>query len=140
MDLAVTGLNDDQPLLLYDGRCGICAWCVRFVLKHQPHGDIRFAPIDSPLAQRVTPELTRGLDSIVWLSPVPRTLTTESSAVLAVLHHLGGSWRGFGALRLIPRPLRDAVYHLVARHRHRLGGLGVSCVALTADEQKRFLA
>ena len=35
---------------------------------------------------------------------------------------LGGVWRVVAVLRLLPRPLRDALYRFVARNRYRFSG------------------
>lgn len=44
---------------------------------------------------------------------------TESAAILRSIEHLGGFWRLAAILRLIPAPIRDGVYRMVARRRRR---------------------
>lgn len=95
-------------LIFYDGDCGLCHRFVRFVLSEEPAGEgFHFSPLASG-------------DSIVVRTGDDRTLL-RSDAVIYVLGRLGGFWRLLGAaLRLVPRPLRDAVYSLVASMRRRL--------------------
>jgi len=72
-------------------------------------------------------------------SPAERLLA-RSDAVLAVLAELPQPWPALAAiLRLIPRPLRDLVYRLVARWRYRIWGRLESCPIPTAAERDRFL-
>ena len=64
----------------------------------------------------------------------------RADAVLAVAEYLGGAWRVMGTLgKLVPRPLRDAMYGLVARHRRRLAASSAACVVFGADERARVL-
>jgi predicted DCC family thiol-disulfide oxidoreductase YuxK len=88
------------------------------------------------------PEL-EGIDSIVWVEPdadgrTARVLT-RSQAALRVARYLGGAWRLWLVFVVVPRPIRDWIYDLVARHRHRLMGTAEGCVIPPADARERFL-
>jgi predicted DCC family thiol-disulfide oxidoreductase YuxK len=131
------------PVLLYDGSCGFCAGSVRFVLRHDRGGTLRFAALQSPFGRRVVaghPQL-RDVDSMVWLDQSDGKnqphVRVRSDAALRVLEYLGGWWTIGRILRLVPRPVRDAGYDLVARHRHRLSQ--AECVLPSAAERRRFL-
>ena len=50
----------------------------------------------------------------------------KSDAALTVLGALPG-WGWVRALRAVPKPLRDAVYNLVARNRYRIFGKYEEC-------------
>ena len=140
-------MSDGSALLLYDGTCGFCAESVQFVLKHdRRRRTLRFSSLQGPTALDIRarhPELD-VVDSVIWFEPgdnaQPETVLTKSSAVLRVLRYLGGVWRPLGVLAaIVPRALRDAVYDLVARHRHRLVRGGPACVVPTPEERNRFL-
>jgi predicted DCC family thiol-disulfide oxidoreductase YuxK len=133
------------PVLLYDGACGFCGATVRLVLRHDRRGTLRFAALGGVYGERVAgrhPELA-GVDSVVWVDPPgegePERVFVRSAAVLRVAGYLGGPWRVLLAAWAVPRPLRDAAYDLVARHRHRLPGAGEACVVPTPDQRARFL-
>ena len=51
----------------------------------------------------------------------------ESDGVIRVVTALGGLWRAFTLARVIPRPLRDAMYRLLARNRYRWFGRRQAC-------------
>jgi len=124
-------------VLLYDGTCGFCSGTVRFILDHEREHTLRFASLDSRYAMTVFaahPELA-GVDSLVWVDG--GTALVRSSGALRVGTYLGGPWRMAAALRVVPVALRDWVYDLVARHRHRMAGS--ACFVPSAEERRRFL-
>ena len=140
-------MSDGSALLLYDGTCGFCAANVQFVLRHDKRRrTLRFSSLQGPTATELRsrhPELD-VVDSVIWFEPGdgvrPETLLTKSAAVLRVLRYLGGIWRPLGVLAaIIPRTLRDAVYDLIARHRHLLIRGAAVCVIPTPEERARFL-
>lgn len=47
----------------------------------------------------------------------------RGDAVLRVMRRLGGPWHLLRMGAVIPRPIRDTLYDVVARHRSRLGRL-----------------
>ena len=134
-----------SPILLYDGTCGFCAESVQFVLARDRKGTLRFAALDSATGRDVLerhPEV-RGFDSVLLVEPAdatkPERLFAHSSAALRLAAYLGGSWRLLQVARLVPSPIRDAVYRLIDRHRHRLSANGPVCVVPTARDRARFL-
>ena len=63
----------------------------------------------------------------------------KSDSALQVLRDLP-SLRWMGALRLLPRWLRNPIYDLVARNRYRLFGKSESCLLPPPDIRDRFLS
>ena len=141
------------PVLLYDGTCGLCAASVCFVLRHDRKGTLLFAPLQGMLGAEILsrhPELD-GVDSMIWLDPVDSVrgtaeqVSVRSTAALKVVRYLGGWSRLLLLGHLVPRPVRDAVYAWVARHRHRLRwggsdeGDGPRCPIPDEGVRNRFL-
>jgi predicted DCC family thiol-disulfide oxidoreductase YuxK len=108
-------------LVLFDGDCAYCNGWVNWIRKRDKAGRFRFAPLDSPegLVLREQHAIPDTVDSIVLVEGA--AAYTRSDAAWRVLKGL----RGFGPaailLRMVPRPLRNWGYDLVARNRHRLG-------------------
>ena len=134
-----------SPILLYDGTCGFCAESVQFVLARDRKGTLRFAALDSATGRAILerhPEV-RGFGSVLFVEPdygaTPERVFAHSTAALRVAAYLGGSWRLLQLARLVPSPIRDAVYRLIARHRHRLSANGPVCVIPSAQDRARFL-
>jgi len=136
---------DSGPVLLYDGNCGFCAESVQLVLRHDRRRTLRFAPLQGKFGRAVLaghPEL-EGIDSMAWVerertSGASRVLV-RSDAGLRIAGYLGGPWRLAILGRLIPRIVRDRIYDLIARHRHRLMGSGSSCLVPAPDVRERFI-
>jgi predicted DCC family thiol-disulfide oxidoreductase YuxK len=116
-----------RPVLFYDGECGLCNAVVRFLLREDDAGVLVFAPLQSPLGQRTLQRLglpTSDFDSILFLRDLDADRGwLRTRGVIGVLDALGGVWRVLAwALRLVPAPLRDLGYKLVARLRYALFG------------------
>ena len=63
----------------------------------------------------------------------------RSDAAFAVARYLGGPWAAMAAVAaVIPRPLRDAAYDVVARNRKRFGGPEI-CAMVAAEIRGREL-
>lgn len=142
-----------RPVLLYDGLCGFCDGAVQWILEHDRRGELRFATLQGDSGQAALaryPEL-REVDSLILLEGDPgageeadatgeeRRVRVRSDAALAVASAMGGVWRVLAVLRLVPRPLRDALYDLFARNRYRWFARREVCRVPSAGERARFL-
>jgi predicted DCC family thiol-disulfide oxidoreductase YuxK len=129
------------PILLYDGKCGVCSQAVQWVLTHERSHSLRFAAIESTVGSelRALAGVSADVDSMLWaeLRDGRVHAETRSSAVLRVLGYVGGPWRWFTALRIVPAFVRDAGYRAFAKLRYRLRP--PSCLVPTAQERARFL-
>lgn len=135
----------NAPLLLYDGACGLCAASVQFILRHERRHVLTFAPLESGLGRSIRgrhPELAT-VDSMIWVEPDDRgereRVFVRSAAALRAARYLGGPWRLALLGYLVPRPLRDAAYDFIARHRHRLTRGSERCYLPPAAARARFL-
>lgn len=99
----------------YDGRCGFCRLWVERARRLDARQDLSFVP----LGPEPTPAFP-DIDSVV-VTVGERTFV-RSDAVLEVLSRLRRPWCWLHGFAIVPRPLRDGLYDLVARNRHRFGG------------------
>ena len=134
----------DAPLLVYDGDCAFCARSVQFILRFDRRRTVRFAARDGVhgTAVRTRHPALASVDSLLWVDGLGagEVVRTHSDAALAAARYLGGVWGVLAALgRVVPRPVRDTVYRIIARNRHRLGGGAAACVVFTPDERARVL-
>ena len=128
--------------LFYDGSCALCHWAVRFVVSRDVRGDaFRFAPLASDAFRGAMAAAGQATfpDSLVVETRDGRYLT-KSAAVIHVMRRLPFPWPAVGALaRVVPRPILDALYDLVARTRYRLFGRKDSaCPVVPAHLRSRF--
>jgi predicted DCC family thiol-disulfide oxidoreductase YuxK len=127
------------PVIFFDGVCGICNRFIDFVIGRDGAAIFRFAPLQGETARERLPEADlRDLNTMVlWEEP---GVFRKSTAAVRILIRLGGVWRVIGtALRLVPRPLRDTGYSLVARYRYQIFGKKETCRIPTPAERARFL-
>jgi predicted DCC family thiol-disulfide oxidoreductase YuxK len=135
----VTGTG--HHLVFFDGVCGLCNKTVRFLLTRDRHDRLRFAPLQGETAGRVLPPLggrPQELDTIYLVTSDGRLLQ-RSRAIVFALQALGGAWRLAGILKVVPRPVADRLYALVARLRYRLFGRLDACPIPSPAERARFL-
>ncbi len=133
------------PMLFYDGECGLCAHSVRWVLSHEGRRrDLSFISLQGPTARALKQRhpWLETVDSLIWLEADsagrPGRPQVRSDAVLAALRYVGGAWGALAAaFRLVPWPLRDTAYDLVARHRHGLHR-NPECLLPAPEQRTRF--
>lgn len=129
-----------HPTLLFDGVCNLCSGSVQFILKRDTRGRFRFASLQSDAGRRLM--TGHGLDPEALSSVVlieDGRAYQESTAALRIARHLPGAWKLLRVFTVIPRPLRDAVYRLIARNRYRWFGKTETCWLPTPELRARFL-
>ena len=119
---------ENHAIVLFDGTCAFCEGAVKFIANRDPAGYFRFGASQSPqgaallASHGLTREMTRSLvlieDGQVYL---------RSTASLRIAKRLKAPWHLAGGLLIVPRPLRDPVYRIVAAIRHRLAGRSNAC-------------
>lgn len=127
-------------VIWFDGSCAFCQGAVRFVARRDPAGYFRFAPSASPDGLSVLARC--GL-----AGTAPRSIVfvdgdrayRESDAVLRIARRLAFPWWLLAGLLVVPRPLRDAAYRIVAALRHRLARRATSCDRLPPEIRSRLL-
>ena len=99
-----------NPIILYDGVCGLCNSLVQFLLKHDKQGRLRFASLQSDFAEKVLRRHgfdAKDLDTLHVVEnydqPNERVLQ-RSDAILRAGHELGGFWSASSSVaRIVPR-------------------------------------
>ena len=131
------------PTLFYDGTCGLCHSTVRWILAEDSAERVRFAPLQGETFVSSVPAELRGTlpDSVV-LQRADGTLAVRSRAVLELMGGLGGLWGAIAWVSgVIPAPIADLAYDLVARQRRKLWARPNDlCPLLPPQHTGRFLA
>jgi len=126
-DIRHLGEKGQPGLVLYDGVCVLCSNWFRFVAKRDRERKFLFASIQSPYGRALAGKL--GIDpdnpdtNAVLLDG---EVHLRSDSALTALAALPG-WGWVRIFRLMPKPLRDAIYSVIARNRYNLFGKRTSC-------------
>lgn len=132
--------DDPDELMVFDGLCNFCSAQVRFILRIDPVGAIRFTSIQSPYGWYLAEQFGIDPDDPSTFLFFDRGHPLRASdAVIAMLGRLSRPWRWLRILRIVPRPLRDAAYQLIARNRYRLLGRRESCMIPPPHIRARFI-
>lgn len=120
--------NEQKHILLFDGVCNLCDSTVQFVNKHDQKNQFLFQSLQSEDAQQLMKGY--GVDDVQLKSMVLISngkLHTKSSAALTIAGLLGFPYTMTQVFFIIPKPLRDAVYDVIARNRYRWFGQKDTC-------------
>ena|SRR5215207_3825566 len=135
-----------NPVILYDGVCGLCNRLVQFFLRHDKHGRLRFASLQSDFADTVLRRHgidSKDLDTFHLVENYDRPeerVFQRSDAVLGVGRELGGGWAVLAAMaKVFPGSLRDLLYRFIARNRYRVFGKYETCMLPDPKQRSRFL-
>jgi len=136
---------EGRALLLYDGVCALCNGVVHFLLEHDHRERLRYAPLQSALGREVLGRF--GIhsfpDGVVLLTDALRPqerLHQRSDAVAAALMLLSTPWRLLGRLvKLVPRPVREFGYGIIARLRYRIFGRYDTCPLPPLEQRRKLL-
>lgn len=102
-------------LIRYDGDCVLCNRSINFIFKQDRQKLFFFAKLE-----KSNPLTTLELATDFELSTTQTF--TKSTAVLKIARELSWPWPLFYVFILIPRPIRDFIYDLVARTRYAIFG------------------
>ncbi len=129
--------------VVFDGDCVLCSAWTRFLIRRDRFRRLRFATAQSEYGRRMMQ--AHGIDPgdpasflLVVTQGSGTNAHVASAGVLRTLAQLGGAWRLMGALRVVPRFVRDAAYRLLARHRYAWFGRRSECYVPGAAERERF--
>ncbi len=129
-----------SSIVLFDGVCNLCNGAVQFIIHRDPGGRFAFASLQSAAGQARLRQFELSTDAFdTFVLVEGGKAYTRSTAALRIARQLPGAWRLLYALMIVPRPVRDWVYGLVARNRYRLFGRRDACLIPTPELKAKFL-
>ncbi len=135
-----------NPIVFYDGVCGLCNRLVQFLVKRDKHDRLRFASLQSDFAAKVLDRHgldPKDLDTVHVVENYEQAgerVLDRSDAILGAGRKLGGLWTVAASIaKVVPRRFRDLVYRFVARNRYRVFGKYETCLLPEPNQRKKFL-
>ena len=127
-------------VVIFDGVCRLCTCSVTFILRHETDQTLRFAPLQSPAGMHLMQEF--GIDPAqmkTFVVIADGRAYVRSDAAIRVSRFLRGAWKLLGLVKIIPRPIRNCAYDVVARNRYRWFGRLDTCTVPTPELEARFI-
>lgn len=129
-----------NPILLFDGVCNLCDFSVQFIIPRDSRGELRFGSLQGEAGQALLRKFGLRMDAMPFMVLVEgEKHYVASTAALRVIKRMDRPWRWLYALILVPRPLRDFAYGLLARNRYRILGKRQECMIPTPEIRTRFI-
>lgn len=132
-------MENSRNIVFYDGKCMLCNRFVRFLFKKQIP-NLFFSELQSNFAREILTPYSISVEKLdtVYLYKEGKVYS-HSSAIIQLLITINVFYKVLGySLLLIPQFIRDFVYKIIARNRHKSNKY-TSCLVLTSDEQLRIL-
>ena len=132
--------DEEYAVVLFDGVCHLCDGAVRFILRRENSTLLRFAPLQSEAGKALLMKYGYSenyLDGLIFIEN--KRAHDRSSACLHIAGKLKLPWKLFVIFLLVPKPLRDLVYRMVAVARYRRVGKKEVCSLPQGEDPARFL-
>lgn len=131
---------DDRHLVIFDGVCNFCNGAAHFIIRRDPEGRFAFTPVQGELAQELLQQFgvsSPGVDTFALIKH--GRCHVFADAALEITKDLQGPWFLFNVFRVVPRPIRNGLYKLLARNRYRLFGRSDACMVPSPALRSRFV-
>ncbi len=130
-----------EQIVLFDGVCNFCNASVNFIIARDSQGSFSFASLQSDFTRELLAShgitLEEPYDTFILYDN--GTIYDKSDAALRIAARLDGLWKLLTIFRIVPTPIRNFFYSLIARNRYRLFGKKESCMIPPAEVRGRFL-
>jgi predicted DCC family thiol-disulfide oxidoreductase YuxK len=114
-------------IILFDGTCAFCERSVRFIATRD-NGYFTFGASQNPEGRALLEKHGTSREATRSLILIENDeISLRSTAVLKIARRMTAPWRWASVFLLVPRPIRDAVYRVVAAIRHRIAGQSNAC-------------
>ncbi|HSS96558.1 MAG TPA: DCC1-like thiol-disulfide oxidoreductase family protein [Terriglobales bacterium] len=138
--------DSTNPVILYDGVCGLCNRTVQFILRRDRRNLFRFATLQSEFARKILLRHAIRMDKpesvclVLQLGQLGEVVEMRSTAAISIGRELGAFWRVISNLfAIFPESCRDWGYDLVARYRYRVFGKYDTCPLPHPKDRHKFL-
>ncbi|MEN8929521.1 MAG: DUF393 domain-containing protein [Flavobacteriales bacterium] len=112
-------MKSQNPKLLFDGDCKFCNFWVQFIQKKKTKNDFIFLPLQSEKGRELLLQfhIDSTVDSVVYIWKDKAHI--KSNAAFQIIKQFGYLWHTLLLFWLLPKPLRDWAYDLIAKNRHK---------------------
>ncbi|MDZ7880853.1 MAG: thiol-disulfide oxidoreductase DCC family protein [Saprospiraceae bacterium] len=133
-------MKSEPPIILFDGVCNLCNASVQFVIERDPMAVFRFAALQSDFGQAILAKNavnTEGGGTVILVEN--GQVYDRSTAALRVAKRLSGGIKLLAVFLIVPKPIRDFFYKIIARNRYRWFGKQETCWLPAKELKARFI-
>jgi len=130
----------NHHIILFDGVCNFCNFWVNFIINRDKNDSYQVAAIQSDSGQKLLQKFklsTYDFDTFVLV--VYDKFFTKSTAALMISKDLKSIVKLLYPLIILPAPIRDFIYDLIAKNRYKFFGKRDVCRIPTETEKRKFL-
>ncbi len=130
----------NHKIILFDGVCNLCNSSVNFIIDRDKKNIFKFAALQSEKGQKFLNKFgmdQNDFDSVVLV--VENKFYSKSSAALKIVKEFPFLWKALYIFIIIPAPLRNFFYDLVAKNRYNWFGKKDSCRMPSPELKNKFL-
>jgi len=129
-----------KNIIVFDGVCVLCNAWVKFTLHFDRQEKFHFVVAQSDLGEEIYRSLDLKSDDYdSFIVVTEGKIHTKLDGVFALFTTLGFPWKILSLGRILPLPLKNLLYDLVAKNRYRLFGKRDTCMIPTPEIRARFL-
>lgn len=129
-----------HDIILFDGVCNLCNHAVIFVIDRDAKKRFRFASLQSSVGQDLLKRFQlpfHAMNSLVLIRNDKAYL--KSTGALEIARKLQGLWSLAYFFIIIPSPIRDFIYDIIAKYRYKMFGKSESCRYPSEELKLRFI-
>lgn len=120
--------TNTSPLLIIDGNCIFCNSVAVKIFKADKKQQFYFTTNQSAFGLQILKKLNTTVDPIQTVVLYDQQkLFTKMEAVIRIAQLLGGAYKTFLLLKILPKSARNFIYDLIAKHRFKIFGRKNEC-------------
>ena len=142
-------MNINKPIILFDGVCNFCNGLVNFIIRQDKKNIFLFAPLQSERGKKLLDQYGidwKNNDSFVLIENTgPNDSVRQdkayekSNAALRIAAKLPWYWKWSQIFWILPKPIRDGIYNIIAKNRYKWFGKKEKCMIPTEQVRGKFL-
>jgi len=131
---------DEFKIILFDGVCNLCNSSVNFIIDNDHKNVFKFTSLQSEKGIELLKKydlLDKNIDSVILVENDKAYV--KSDAALKIAKTLGGKYKLFYGLIILPAFIRNFFYDIIAKNRYKWFGKKDSCRIPTLELKSKFL-
>ena len=131
---------NNHKIILFDGVCNLCNSSVNFIIDRDKKNIFKFAALQSESGQKLLDKFglnQNDFDSVVLVDE--NKFYSKSTAALRIVKEFPSLWKALYVFIVIPVPIRNFFYDLIAKNRYRWFGKKDSCRMPSPELKNKFI-